>query len=69
MIRFSVTDTGIGIRQEDFRKLFKLFGMLRDVDGVNQHGVGLGLTIVKNLVEQHGGEVNVQSDLGKGSQF
>jgi signal transduction histidine kinase len=48
---FKVKDTGIGIHDRDKDKLFKLFGKLKVKSGINQHGVGLGLTICKKLVE------------------
>jgi PAS domain S-box-containing protein len=70
-IRFAVTDTGIGIAAEDLKKLFRPFVQL-DSSPVRQHqGTGLGLTIVFELTELHGGSVQVESDgvPGKGSRF
>jgi two-component system CheB/CheR fusion protein len=46
-----VEDTGIGISPKDMAKLFGLFGKLKDEENINQHGVGLGLTICKRIVE------------------
>ncbi len=69
LMRFSVTDTGIGIKPEDLQKLFKPF---MQVDSNLSHqceGSGLGLTLVKRLVEMHGGSVEVQSEFGRGSCF
>ena len=73
-IRFSVRDTGIGIKKEDQDKLFKLFGRLEHTDKkINTSGVGLGLTISNTLAlllnpsEQKGIEVVSESD--KGSTF
>ena len=54
-IQFQVVDTGIGIKQGDINKLFTLFGKLSLSNGINQNGVGLGLTISKQLTEKLGG--------------
>ena len=63
----SVIDTGIGIRPEDRQVIFEEF---RQVDGEGAHeGTGLGLAITKRLVEQQGGQVWVESELGKGARF
>lgn len=65
----SVTDTGIGIRPEDQKVIFDEFRQVEgSVDG-NHEGTGLGLAITKRLVEQQGGQISVQSELGKGSRF
>lgn len=50
-LEISVIDTGIGIKEEDKNKLFKLFGYVSDSQGMNIHGIGLGLTISKKIVE------------------
>jgi signal transduction histidine kinase/DNA-binding response OmpR family regulator len=68
-VRVSVTDTGIGIRPEDQKVVFEEF---RQVDGNasdTQQGTGLGLAITKRLVEQQGGQISLESELGKGSRF
>jgi len=68
-VRVSVADTGIGIRPEDQKVVFEEF---RQVDGSadrTQEGTGLGLAIAKRLVEQQGGQISVESELGKGSRF
>lgn len=49
LIEFKVEDTGMGIKEEDQTKLFSLFGKLKQSESVNTSGVGLGLTICKNL--------------------
>jgi signal transduction histidine kinase/DNA-binding response OmpR family regulator len=67
-IHVSVSDTGIGIRPEDHTLVFEEF---RQVEGsTNAHeGTGLGLAISKRLVEEQGGTISLESDLGKGSKF
>jgi PAS domain S-box-containing protein len=68
-IRFTVTDSGIGIASEDMSKLFRPFVQL-DSSLARQHlGTGLGLTIVYKLTELHGGSVQVESEVGQGSRF
>ena len=44
-LKISVEDTGKGIKKEDQKKLFKLFGYVADAEGLNSHGIGLGLVI------------------------
>jgi signal transduction histidine kinase len=70
-IRFGVADNGKGIAAEDLPRLFQKFSRV-DVEGQKKNrikGVGLGLTIVKGLVEAHGGRVGVESTPGQGSFF
>jgi len=68
-IKFSVEDTGIGIAEEKLSKIFDSFEQA-DIDTANIYGgTGLGLTIVKKLVELKGGELTVSSRIGKGSVF
>ncbi len=62
-VRISVTDNGSGIKEEDLPFIFERFYK------VSGNGLGLGLTIVKELVEAHGGKVSVSSEYGKGSHF
>jgi PAS domain S-box-containing protein len=64
---FTVTDRGIGIPPEDRPLLFQSFHRGRNVGGIS--GTGLGLAIVKKAVELHGGTIQVESNLGKGSRF
>jgi len=64
----SVTDTGIGIRPEDQALVFEEFRQA-ETGGKAHEGTGLGLTITKRLVEQQGGTIQLQSELGKGSRF
>ena len=64
---FTVNDRGIGIPPEDRPLLFQSFHRGRNVGGIS--GTGLGLAIVKKAVELHGGTIQVESNLGKGSRF
>ncbi len=68
-LQFSITDTGIGIVPEDVPKLFKPFTQLDGGLSRQHEGSGLGLALVKKMVEMHGGSVEVQSKPGQGSRF
>jgi signal transduction histidine kinase len=62
---FYVRDNGIGIAPEHFDRVFGLFNKLDP----RSEGTGIGLALVKRIVEVHGGKIWVQSELGKGSTF
>lgn len=62
---FTVSDTGVGIRPEDQERIFQEFGRLRQ----DTEGTGLGLSITRKLVDRHGGELQVKSELGEGTTF
>ncbi|MDO8281896.1 MAG: DUF3365 domain-containing protein [Thermodesulfovibrionia bacterium] len=62
---YCVEDNGIGISPEYHKDIFEIFHKL----DVTVNGIGLGLTIVKRIVERHGGKVWVESEVGKGSRF
>ena len=69
-IVFSVQDTGIGIDEEDKKRLFTEGGHGKDSQKVNVHSTGYGLFIAKSIVEAHGGTVRAESEgAGKGSTF
>lgn len=69
MVRISVTDTGPGIPESARATLFDPFTQVGRSDGANPNGTGLGLTIVKAIVEKHGGAVDFRSETGKGTTF
>jgi PAS domain S-box-containing protein len=66
---FSIIDTGIGISPEDISNLFQAFVQIDSSLNRQFAGTGLGLTLVKQLVEMHGGCVSVASQVGEGSSF
>jgi len=65
----SVEDTGIGIKKENFEKIFERFYQLDMSDTRSYEGTGLGLAIVKEILESSGGSIKVESEEGKGSKF
>ena len=60
-LKIQVKDTGEGIRPKDQDKLFKLFGYLKATQNKNVNGIGLGLVISKQIVEQFGGKIYLKS--------
>ncbi|MBI3377827.1 MAG: sensor histidine kinase [Nitrospirae bacterium] len=68
-IKITVSDTGIGIKEEDMDKLFSAFSQLEDAKTKRHEGTGLGLTITKNLLNMLGGGISVASVYGKGTTF
>ncbi len=67
MIRFAVSDTGIGIAAEDLPRIFERFYKVDRSRATS--GTGLGLAIARHLIEAHGGRIWVESEVGKGSTF
>lgn len=65
--RFSVKDNGIGIDPEYHEKIFELFQTLREKDDVES--TGIGLSIIKRIIEDQHGTIYVKSELGKGAEF
>lgn len=69
MIQFTVTDTGIGISEENIGKIFESFSQASSDTTRKFGGTGLGLTISKQLIELQGGNIQVKSTIGKGTSF
>lgn len=68
-VNISVSDTGIGIAEDQLDSIFESFEQLEGHAQREYSGTGLGLAVTKQLVELHGGNINVQSTVGKGSCF
>jgi ligand-binding sensor domain-containing protein/signal transduction histidine kinase len=65
----SVTDNGVGISDEDVRKIFRIDSKHKTLGTQGEKGTGLGLVLCKEFVEKNGGEIQVKSEVGKGSEF
>lgn len=68
-VRLDISDTGIGIPQEDIPRVFERFYRVDKARSRELGGTGLGLAIVKHIIQAHHGDVTVKSILGKGSAF
>lgn len=68
-VRLSVSDTGIGIAKQEMTHIFDRFYRVRDEKTRSIHGTGLGLPIVKSIVEAHNGVIHVESEPDRGSTF
>ncbi len=67
---FSITDQGIGIKKEDIPNIFHRFFKLKDSEHINVKGIGIGLTICKNIIDKYRGKIWVESaGLGHGTTF
>lgn len=68
-VEFRISDTGRGIPEEHIGKLFNRFTQVEKADATKKKGSGLGLAICKAIIEEHAGQIGVESELGKGSTF
>jgi len=68
-LKVEVQDTGIGISDKDRSKIFSQFVQIDSSYARKQEGTGLGLTLIKKIIEMHNGEINFESEIGKGSIF
>src|SRR5690606_30034783 len=66
-IRFSVCDEGIGIAKEELSYVFEPFYRSSEATRWSQEGSGLGLAIVKQMMDLHGGEIDIESEHGRGT--
>ena len=69
LLDVAVKDTGIGIKEEDMKKLFSEFDRIEEKRNRNVEGTGLGMSITKRLLEMMGSELQVESKYGLGSKF
>lgn len=69
LLRIYVVDSGCGISRELQHKLFNLFSNVKLKNNINQHGIGLGLTMCKKIVEALKGKLVCKSRVGEGTQF
>jgi signal transduction histidine kinase len=67
LVSFRVEDEGIGMHQSDVETALQPFERIRNPETSNQEGVGLGLTIVRTLVDIHGGQLHIASEIGLGT--
>ena len=67
--RSSVADTGVGIPPEQLRLIFEPFYTTKEPDDHGHGGTGLGLSVCRQIIEQHHGRIRVESVVGKGSTF
>jgi signal transduction histidine kinase len=68
-LRVTVTDTGIGLPQEEIDLVFEDFHRASNAREFDPDGTGLGLSIVKHVLDAHGGRIRVKSEVGRGSEF
>jgi signal transduction histidine kinase len=68
-LMISVIDTGIGIKEQDFERIFEEFQQTEEAFALRKVGTGLGLPISKRFIELHGGQLWLESEVGRGSAF
>lgn len=69
LVRIQISDTGIGIPEQDLSMIFEEFYRAKNARSMEREGTGLGLPIVRRIVEIYGGQVAVKSQVGKGTTF
>ena len=69
MAEVCICDTGVGIPPEQLRLIFEPFYTTKTPDGDGHGGSGLGLSVCRQIIEQHHGRIRVESVIGKGSKF
>ncbi len=68
-LRITVSDNGIGIANEDLKRIFDKYYRVNRKETKNKPGFGLGLTYVKSVIDAHGASISVESRLNEGSTF
>ena len=66
-ISITISDNGEGIEKSELKNIFKRF--YKGKNSINPKSIGIGLSLSKKIIEAHGGSINAESDLGKGSSF
>jgi signal transduction histidine kinase len=69
VVRLSVQDQGIGMDKKEVRRIFEKFYRTKRAEQTGEAGTGIGLSIVEQIIQQHGGTIDVESEPGKGSRF
>lgn len=69
MIDLIFKDNGCGIHKDAQKNLFREFGKLKETRDINKTGVGLGLSICRDLVQKFKGTVDIKSEIGEGTEF
>ena len=68
-IELSVQDQGIGMDKKEVGRIFEKFYRTKKAEQSGEMGTGIGLSIVKQIINEHGGTIHVESEPGKGSKF
>jgi signal transduction histidine kinase len=68
-VKFSITDTGIGISKENLENLFNISTQITQKGTNNEHGTGLGLLLCKDFLIKNGSQIKVESELNQGTKF
>eukprot|EP00347_Sterkiella_histriomuscorum_P016165 403354236 len=69
LMKIVIQDTGCGMTEQQLARVFKLLQNLKQIDDVNQHGMGLGLSLCKKIVKAAGGQISCLSKVDEGTQF